>query len=235
MRVLATVLGILALAGVALADKPPVSELYEPVDQSCNLVSVAYDWDFATGDHGFTTATCDPTGGLAVWEYGVSSQVPGYTDPVWGTILNDNYPNNSGQGLLTPSFTVGSSSNYLEVYHYVHTESNYDGCNVKVNGTVIQPMVAYPATINTSTSYYAYCVDMQPGWTGNGSTGPLGWLTSCFDLSAFMGQTIQVEFDLGSDSSVQYPGWFLAYVRVGGLEPTLTDSPTWGAIKGLFK
>ncbi len=44
------------------------------------------------------------------------------------------------------------------------------------------------------------------------------WEEQCFDLSAFDGQTIQVEFDFGSDSSVTYPGWYLAYVRIGDPE-----------------
>jgi len=233
MRAVVIVLAILSFVGAALADKEPIN-IYEPTRDACEMPWVAFDWDFSTGNHGFTTASCDQTGGLPVWEYGVSSQVPGYVDAVWGTVLNANYPANSGQGLLSPAFTVGNDSYLLEVEHYVHTEANFDGCNVKVDGVVIQPMIVYPATISTSTSYYAFCLDNQPGWTGNGYQGPLGWLTSCFDLSAYMGQTIQVEFDFGSDSSVQYPGWFLTYVRVGGVGGTPADSPTWGHIKGLF-
>ena len=180
MRVLLTAFCICAIVGVATAEKPVI--LGTQVDRlPCDMTSVAYDWDFAVDDGGFTTTTCDPTGGLAV-------------------------------------------------SHYVDIETNYDGCNVSVDGTVIAPMGGYDGVISTSTSFYAFCVDMEEGYTGHANV----WATSCWDLSAYDGQTIQVEFDFGSDSSVTYPGWYLGYVKVGGMTATPTEQTTWGTIKSLY-
>jgi hypothetical protein len=47
----------------------------------------------------------------------------------------------------------------------------------------------------------------------------------CFDLSPFIGQDIQIEFDFGCDASVNAPGWFLEYVRVGSSAGQSTQIP----------
>jgi len=95
------------------------------------------------------------------------------------------------------------------------------------------PLGGYDGTISTSTSYYAYCVDLELGFTDDTLNQ---WIVDCWDLSAYMGQTIQVSFDFGSDSSVTYPGWYLAYVKVGTTEMALpTESKTWGSLKSLYK
>jgi hypothetical protein len=235
MRTLFTVFGILALTGVAFAGNPPLQDVAVQSSVPCNLQAVCYDWDFAVGDQGFTTATCDPTGGIAVWEYGATS-APGAPGNVWGTVLNGNYPSDAGDGLVSPMFEVNDACHLMEILHYVHIESNYDGGNVSVDGVVIPPTDGYPATISTSTSYYAFCVDLEEGFTGNGFSGPSeDWVARCFDLSGYIGQTIQVEFDFGSDSSVTYPGWYLAYVKVGTDQVVPVETSTWGNIKELYR
>jgi hypothetical protein len=149
-----------------------------------------------------------------VWEWGTCT-IAGAPGTVWATVLTGNYPSNAGEGLLSPAFDVTTITDKMEILSYLQTETNFDGGNVTVNDTLLQPTDTYPATINTSTSYYAYCVDNEPGWTGNSSTPSQVWVPQCFDLSAYTGQTIQVRFDFGSDSSVTYPGWYLGYVRIG--------------------
>jgi bacillopeptidase F (M6 metalloprotease family) len=144
--------------------------------------------------------------------------------------------NNSGDGLLTQPFTVNFGVNELiELVHYVDIETNYDGCNVVVidgvGETVVPPMAGYPATISTSTYYYAYCVDLHLGLSGHDAF----WTTSCFDLSAWDGQMIEVRFDFGSDSSVTYPGWYLAGYLLGTDEGTPVELQSWGTIKALYR
>jgi hypothetical protein len=200
----------------------------------CKLQSVVHNWDFAVSNQGFTMTTCDATGGAPVWAWGASN-IAGAPGSVWATVLLANYPNNSGHGIVSPSFTVGPSSNKLEISHYVRTETNFDGCNVQVGGTVIPPTDGYPATISTSTGFYAYCVNMEQGFTGNSATGPSqNWVQRCFDLSAYNGQTIQVEFDFGTDSSVTYRGWALAYVKVGTDAVVPVEATTWGRVKTFY-
>jgi bacillopeptidase F len=216
MKKIILALGLMVVVGIVVAqEKPPQAPMPELPRVPCNLIYVAHDWDFAVSDQGFTTSTCDATGGgQPVWEWGTST-IAGAPGTVWGTVLIGNYPNNAGQGLLSPSFAVTASSDKMEILSYLQTETNYDGVNVKVNDVLLQPNPVYNATVSTSTSYYAYCVDNQPGWTGSSTTPSQNWVQQCFDLSAYDGQTIQVRFDFGSDSSVTYPGWYLGYVRIG--------------------
>lgn len=210
------VLGLVAAVGIVVAqEKPEQPALPDLPRVPCNLLYVAHDWDFTVSNQGFTTTTCDGTGGAAMWAWGAST-IAGAPGTVWGTVLAGNYPNNAGEGLLSPSFAVTATTDKMEILSYLHTETNFDGANVTVNDTLLQPNPVYNATISTSTTYYAYCVDNEAGWTGNSSSGASqAWVQQCFDLSAYNGQNIQVRFDFGSDSSVSYPGWYLAYVRIG--------------------
>lgn len=231
----AAILLVLPAIAVQKEHYPDVTVEYR---DSCELVSVEYDWDFAVSDQGFTTTSCDPQGGEPVWQWGAETVIPDAPANVWATILNGNYPNNAGDGLVSPSFVVTPDAHLMEVFHYVHIESNYDGGNVKVGGEVIHPTNEYThPIINESESFYAFCVDGQPGYSGNGFNGPSQeWLVQCFDLSEFMGQEIQLQFDFGSDSSVIYPGWYLGYVKVGTDEGVIaTEAQSWSGIKGIFR
>ncbi len=231
MRNVVVLLALVSLTGIALADKPVFNDPDQPIDVQCNLTNVVYDWDFASGDHGFGSMLCE-VGGALSWEYGATSYIPGAPGNVWGTTLNADYPDNTGHGLVAPPFLVDESTVLMEIHHYFDIETNFDGCNVSVNGNVIMPMVPYSVPqISTSTSYFAFCVDMEPGWTGHDAN----WVYSCFDLSAFIGQNIMVSLDFGSDSSVTYPGWYIAYIKVGNPDPVANDGDTWGTIKNMFR
>ena len=205
---------MLVFAATALAEKPRIEIQTQPPKESCNLSAVAYDWDFSTSSHGFTTSMCD-TDGYPVWQYGDTGIIPDVPPMVWGTVLDTDYPSDAGEALISPIWTVGSDSYLLEVTHYFDIESGYDGGNVKINGQVVEPTGGYPGTISENTSYYAWCVDEQPGFTGNDAT----WRTDCFDISPWWGEDVSVQFEFGSDSSVTYPGWYLASVRVGSSGP----------------
>ncbi len=225
------------LALPALAEKPEVSPISDYERVACDLVSICWTWDGS-----FTTEACDATGGLPVWQYGPSTGIPTvdcYGNPitnVLGTILNGSYPSNSGhRAIFGGSFLVSESCYLLELCHYYDTENSYDGGNLEVKVgstyTVVPPVGGYPdAQLCESTSFYAYCVDMQPGFT-DGPTA--GFVKDCFDLSAFMGQTVQIAVKFGSDSSVTYPGWYIAGVMAGGLTTAVEES-TWSTIKQLY-
>jgi hypothetical protein len=204
----------------------------------CNFTSVCIDWDFAVGDHGFMPVICED--GLPVWEYGATAFVPGAPGNVWGTVLGANYPNLSGEGLVSPPFTVvAGECDWMEIMHFVQTErfsptsTIFDGCNVTVDGVVIQPYEGYSGTASAGPR----CVHDEEVWAGQSYNGPIRtWGKACFDLSAYVGMTIQVSFDFGSDSSVQYPGWYLAYVKVGTTDLAIgVENRTWGSLKALYK
>ena len=244
MRVLVAILSLCVLVGVAAAQDAGQKSVQDPVTITridCNFESVWGVGNFGTDDGGFTAAPCEPNG-LPVWEWGVSTYVPAppapYGPNVWGTVLNGPYNNNSGDGLISPipiAIEVGVNE-LVELVHYVDIETNFDGCNVVVvdgsgGETILQPMAGYPATISTSTTYYAYCVDLEPGFTGHDAT----WTTACGDLSPWDGQEIQIRLDFGSDSSVTYPGWYLAGYTFGTDVSTPVEQESWGTIKGLYR
>ncbi|MCB1163183.1 MAG: hypothetical protein R3C71_15645 [Candidatus Krumholzibacteriia bacterium] len=226
---------IAVLAAPALADKPIVNSTDTSIRVECGLESVCWTWDGS-----FTAETCDG-GGAPVWQYGTATGIPtvdcdgNAIGNVLGTILAGNYPNDAGErAVLGGSFTVSETCNLLEICHYYDTENSYDGCNVEIYAggsyTVVAPAGGYPDDlISDSTTYYAWCVDNQPGFTD----GPVGFVKDCFDLSAFMGQTVSVAVKFGSDSSVQYPGWYIASAMAGStLVPT--EDSSWSTIKTLY-
>lgn len=209
MKKLMVVIGILTLATIAFAAKPVIESNARPAERiACDLNAVAYDWNFADGDHGFVPTICED-GAVPVWAYGVDAEY----GTVWGTVLNGSYENNSGEALVSPTFMVDANTQFVEVLHFYATENNFDGLNLQVNGQVVPPLAGYDVEeISSSTTFYAYCVDMEPGFTDDLNPD---FITSCFDLAAFMGEEVALEFTFGSDSSVTYPGWYLASVMVG--------------------
>ena len=222
------VIGILSLATCAFAAKPVIELEGGPTLRiACDLNSVAYDWNFADGDHGFVPYICED-GAVAAWAYGVDSEY----GTVWGTGLNGPYQNNSGDALVSPTFMVDPSTQFVEVVHFYDIETNFDGCNLEVNGQVVAPLEGYTVEeLSTSTSYYAFCVDLEPGFTGH---DPTGFMTTCFDLVDFTGQEVALEFTFGSDSSVTYPGWYIARVMVGA-NVVGVEEQSMGNVKALFR
>jgi len=228
VKTLLTILCVLAIASVAWADKP-AQTIGNPIDRvECAFENITHSWDFEEGDGGFTTGACDD-GGVPVWAYDYWSVADAYC---WGTSHETGeYPIDAGDSLISPSWVVDESSYLVEIQHVYDIEPSYDGGNLSVNGVVVEPMGGYPDdVISDSETFYAWCVDGEPGWTGYYGEG----LQDCFDLSAFMGEEVQLSFDFGSDSSVTYPGWAIFGVFVGG-DVVANDGTTWSAVKGMYR
>jgi hypothetical protein len=219
MRAFCVLVGLLVLSGAATARNDERERPASPERVACELVGVTHDWDFSVGDQGFQVVDCD-AGGIPAWQYGPTESIPGAPPRVWGTVLNGDYPNNAGGGLVSPPFVVTPESGRLEVYHCFDTEPGYDGGNVSVgvwpSSQIIHPIGGYNTSeISPGPLYNAFCVNGEPGWTGHDAT----WRLDCFDLSAYLGQEVRIEFDFGSDASVTAPGWYLGRVRVGSPLP----------------
>jgi len=232
------VIAILALAllvSPALADKPNIENHGTDSRVACDITGIGWTWDGT-----FTTETCDAAG-VPVWAYGTSSDVPA-TDcdgepigMVLGTTLNGPYPNEAGERAILGSFEVTGSSNLLEICHWYDVETSYDGGNVEIYDgaawTVVSPMGGYPDDlISDSANYYAWCVDMEPGFNGH---DPTTFVLDCFDLTNWEGTTVTVAVTFGSDSSVTYPGWYISSVVAGGII-TATEPGTWSRVKSLY-
>ena len=238
-RMILTLALVAIVAMPALANKP-VIETQGGLDRiECGLQNVCWEW---MGE--YYTETCD-TGGASVWQYGASNnpEVPTVDcngDPlgdVLATVLNGDYVNDAGErAVFEPMITVDETCYLAEFCYFFDIEGNYDGFNVEfiVNGdpVVIEPMGGgyTDAQLSTSTSYYAWCVDLQPGYSGHDYPG---FFKDCYDLSAFDGQSGYLAIKFGSDSSVTYPGVYVASVVVGGLE-TPAESTNWSTIKKLY-
>ena len=225
---------ILLVAVPAFADKPEPTTYIESYRSACDVSSWAWVWDGT-----FYTEACD-TGGAPIWAYGNSTLDPAVdcdgnaVTAVLGTVLNAAYPNDAGERAVLGTLTIDSSNYMLEICHFYDTENSYDGGNVEVGiagtWTVVSPVGGYPDDlISDSVNYYAWCVDMQPGFTD----GPVGYVRDCFVLSEFMGMTVDIAVKFGSDSSVTYPGWYIAHVRAGGLVTPVEESD-WSTIKSLY-
>lgn len=229
MKILLAIFCVLVIASVAWAEKP-AQVVNDPIDRiACPFEQLTFEWLFRDSDWGFSTNSCDDDG-VPVWEYGVWPIDPQFT--IWGTILEGNYPNDAGHSLISPTFMVDGATYLVQVTHGFDIENSYDGGNLSVNGEVVAPVEGYPDDeISDSTNFYAWCVDGEPGFTGD--TGGVE-ITSCFDLTAFMGQEIQLSFDFGSDVSVNSAGWAIFSIRVGG-DVVATENLTWPAVKGLYR
>ncbi len=207
----------------------------------------AIEWDFDLGPHGFTTVSC---GGAPVWEWGLETQQKGAYEfglPVrcWSTVLNGNYPNNAGQGLLSPPFRVKESSRWAEVDVYYSTEwggapwlggnpdTTMDGFNVKVNGVLVKPCnvtgpphylqesVTAGGVISNTALHQTACVDGEPGEYGCEEFPDGCNFGMRFDLLAFMGQSVRLRVDFGSDEATNYTGVLVTRVALVGDVPDI--------------
>jgi hypothetical protein len=229
MRFLLMITLCLLIASIAAAEKP-VFDTPQLLRIPCGISNVIYEWDFAAGAQDFSTSACDDQG-VPVWEHGATTYIAGAPGDVWGTVLEGDYPTDSGQALMSPEFAVTADNYLLEIFHYYDAENLWDGGNVKVNGDVIAPIVGYPGLISVPGDWYAWCVDLEFGFTGLNS----GWLTSCFDLTPYIGETIQVSFEFGSDDTFTEAGWYLASVKVGNDHPVATQNRTWSNVKSMYR
>jgi hypothetical protein len=242
MRTVLVILGICTLFGTALAEKPEQDPIQSAPDVECDFVTIDQVVNFGSDNGGgIAPNRCDPGGGAAVWQWGVETIIPPPPPPfgpnMWGTVIGANYPIDSGDGFMSQPFVVTAGVNELvELVHYLDIETNYDGGNVVVveqSGaeTILIPLGGYPATISTSTSYHAWCVDEEDGFTGHVNL----WTTECADLTPWDGQTIQLRADFGSDSSVTYPGWYIAGFTLGSGQAVPVDQSTWGSLKNVYR
>ena len=200
------------------------------------LEGYAYWNDFETNDGGLISDNA--TG----WQWGALTSGPmtGYSGTNgWGTVIGGDYPTNSNFTLDTPvPFFIESSLAMLEFWHWYEIENSWDGGNVKISAdggnswTVITPLTGYPGTANTSNP-----LNGEPIFCGYDQGF---WELVQFDLSGYVGQSIIFRWHFGSDSSVQYPGWYIDDVSIshagvpdpGWLEGTVVEFGTGTPIEG---
>ena len=214
------------------APPPPVA--------CCPFPYTCRSLDYNLGENGFQVVPC---GGTAVWQWGVPTGIPTTAcdgvpvTHVLGTILAGAYPVLSGESVLVGAFDITPLCYCLELCHFYDFETNWDGGNVKVSAdggatwTLVTPFGGYDG-INTSTSYPCNCVWNQEFFTGTSTT----FVRDCFNLLDYVGSTVLVRLDMGSDSySTTDLGWYIKWIKLGGEEQSPVESATWGAIKAMYR
>jgi hypothetical protein len=216
----------------------------EVVPPCCPFPQNCYFLDFNQSPNGWTSLACGT--GPIPWAWGLPTggvTIPSTTCdgvPLTNALvtnLTGNYPVSKGEAAVVGPFQIYTGCRCLEICHYYDTESGYDGGNVKVSTdggttwTLITPSGGYPG-INTSTYYPNECTWNQRMFTGTSTT----FIRSCFDISAYQGQTILVGFFFGSESYLTSDrGWAIKWLKIGGTDISPVEGRSWGAIKALYK
>jgi hypothetical protein len=91
------------------------------------------------------------------------------------------------------------------------------------------------ANAYTTSDYYTdvqEIIDNLPGLTDYNPDWP-DWTTMTFDLSAYAGSTVMINFRYMTDEGANYEGWFINTADVSGTALTLTPYPPY--TKASFK
>ena len=161
-------------------------------------------------------------------------------DAVWycGNATTRHYPDACHALLDTPPFVVGAGGGVL-FRQWIKTE--YDSGNAYWDGAVVRVSTDNGATFTLvePTSGYPYLItpnqespfpSNQPCLAGDGT----GWETLLIDLQDYVGQTVLVRFEFGSDHYTNDEGWYLAAITPFSFDlppkAWLTPQGVWGGI-----
>ena len=211
---------------------------FEPLlNESANVCGAAntnplWSEDWETGMDGWTVEQLPVN--AATWEardWVLESSLPKGragtgmfgTDPINGNCSSD--LENGILRLQSPEITIPSYStgvNEMSINHYVSTETNWDGVNIKYNldnsGWQLLPgsafiANAYNGTINSSSIGNDNPMEGEDAFTGSDEGSVTGsWGTSVIDLSQLGVQEnsiIQFRFEVGTDGCNGRQGWYL--------------------------
>jgi hypothetical protein len=153
-----------------------------------------------------------------------------------GTVLAGDYDPSSGEIAVIGPFNIKPCCYCMELCHWYDIETTFDGGNVKVSTDggatwqLVNPTGGYPGATND----WQDCIPDEPAYTGH-NLAASGFVRDCFDLSNFAGMDVMVGFFFGSDSSVQYPGWYIKWVKFGSEQASSSEFQSWGTIKDTFR
>ena len=179
-----------------------------------DVAEALYYESFDAGEPGDWSAAGD-------WEWGTPTAADGPTgcflnsSGCYGTIMSGDYNTDNEYDTCTlesPPIDLTAATNpAMTFYHYVDTETSYDGGNLYVStdgGTTwdfLDNSVVEPDYYDDSTG---------STWAWAGHHDNLGWHQVSVDLSAYVGETILVRFGFYSDFTITYPGWFVDQVMI---------------------
>lgn len=213
----------------------------EVIPPCCPFPHNCYFLDFNESPNGWYSLACGS--GPVPWAWGTpTSGIPAVAcdgvprTNVLVTNLTGNYPTSKGEAAVVGPFVITPDCKCLELCHYYYIEG-WDGGNVRVSTdggatwTRIAPAGGYPGVVYSGATSIQCLTPSEPCFNGNSTT----FVRHCFDLTQYVGQTIHVGFFFGSDSSVNYRGWAIKWLKIGGAEPSPVEDSSWGSIKALYR
>ena len=241
-----------AVAAVELRDPAPCNfaTMFNPaLPETCSATSTSgvttpiFAANFEDGDQGFTATTtaaghewtrhAPPLGSPA--RVGASS----FFAPDPDAHCNPTTDATSLATLTSAPIVLPTGTDFLRATfdHWVATEQEFDGGNLKVsvNGGAWQlvPPSAYSfngynALLRTAGQGNTNPLAGQPSWSGNAGTPKGGgWGRTLVNLGNFAraGDTVRLRWEFGTDVCSGYTGWFVDNVNVFSCQanvPTLT-------------
>ena len=210
-----------------------------PVPPCCPFENTIYMIDFNV-DPSYWLLPC---GGASVWEWGplTNPEVPEIAcddvpvTNILGTIIAGDYLPSGGEIAAVGPFFITEYCTCLELCHFYDTEASYDGCNVKVSvdggttWTLLVPARGYDQSTNSSPM----CIPSEQAFSGHQNN--TAFLRDCFDITDYAGMEIIVGFFWGNDSSVNYPGWYIKWVKIGSDDSSPVEDSSWGNIKAMYR
>jgi len=154
---------------------------------------------------------------LGDWEVGVpngSSEEPDNAyegSLVLGTNVNSDHSSNQswlGNMAISPAMHLVAAVQPLLIFQMWGASSTADGYNVWITNNGGADWVVLP---NPSLAYDGV-TDGQSCWRG--TTNHMSWNEVTFDLTPFIGDTIQIAFSLFSNASTNYSGMYVDKVLV---------------------
>ena len=191
-------------------EEPTLPSNFVEKTYTFNVIQAAYYTSFELSCPNGWTLTGD-------WQCGVPTIVGPATAFVGtqciGTQIAASYNNGqtyAGATATSPDISLaGVLSPVLSFRMWVDTEgSTYDGANVHIS---TDGGVNY-TIISNAMPPYPLIVGGKPAWGGHQSA--LGWQEVKADLSAYIGQTIRLQFAFQTDSSGVFPGVYIDDILV---------------------
>jgi len=123
---------------------------------------------------------------------------------MWATKMLTNHSNSGAFSYLSQTIDLSPFDNpRLSFWSWENVFGSYDYCQVAINGTLI----------------------WGPSWDYTGTT----WQQRVIDLSAYDGQTVEIQFQFYASTVVNYAGWYIDDVYVGPAADRKNVSQTLGS------
>jgi bacillopeptidase F (M6 metalloprotease family)/subtilisin family serine protease len=170
---------------------------------------ILYFDNMENGENGWTHG-----GTQDQWQLGTPTSGPNAAFSganAWATNLAGTYSNGADAWLMSPPIALADVTGVtLQFAHWYRFENNYDKGYVEISTDGI-----------TWTQLGGF-------FTGEPTTG---WLLPSYDLSAYVGQSVQIRFRMTSDASVTKLGWYVDDVKLLGIAAGGTSDGAWAPTK----